>query len=130
MSEKTVIPEIEQLISERTEVLQNTIDKLQSELNFYKQISNLNGIEIDCFKLVSENLRDTFILLDLNFKTLWISSLNKLPQGISINYLFNIPVEQRLTSDSYQRIRKVIVENITPENLANKDYKFSVLEEF
>ena len=130
MPVKTVIPEIEQLISERTEVLQNTITKLQSELNFYKQISNLNGVEVDCFKLISENIRDTFILMDLNFQTLWISTVNDIPKNIPLNHLFNLPVEQRLTPESYERIKKVITTNITPENLSNKDFKFSVLEEF
>jgi PAS domain S-box-containing protein len=80
-------------------------------------------------RLITDNIRDTVWLMDLNLKTTWISRSDFRTRGYTLQELTDMPLERHLTPDSFEKLMKVIAAEMTPERLADPSADISVAAE-
>jgi PAS domain S-box-containing protein len=82
------------------------------------------------YRIITENIRDTVWLMDLNFRTTWISPSVVRTRGFTLEELANMPLEQHLTPDSLKLAQSVIASNMTPDRLADRSQEITLAVEF
>jgi len=78
------------------------------------------------FRLITQNISDSVWLMDNYFNTVWISPSVVKTRGYSLKELQNMSLDENITEDSLQGMLSRIITEITPENLEDKNWKFSV----
>lgn len=84
------------------------------------------------YRLITENTRDTIWLMDMNFRTSWISPSVERLRGFSLDELRELPLDKQLTPGTLDKFWKYVGEILTEENLKNpqKDIIISGEAEF
>lgn len=88
-----------------------------------KQLKNKNKPSPDIekiYQLITENIRDSFWMMDLNFKTTWISPSVRKNRGFTFEELRDMPLEKQMTPDSYNRLLKLFGEKFTSEKMKDE----------
>jgi PAS domain S-box-containing protein len=75
------------------------------------------------FRVITENMRDTIWLMDMNLKITYITPSVVHNLGYTLEELNTLPLEKTFTPDSWQTFRRLVAEELTPERLDNKDFK-------
>ncbi|MEW5870030.1 MAG: response regulator [Chloroflexota bacterium] len=73
------------------------------------------------YRMLAENMSDTIWLMDLNLKMVYISPSVTRLRGYTLDELNQIPLDQQMPPDSYQKALQVMAQELTPENLARTD---------
>lgn len=73
------------------------------------------------YRLVTEKLRDTVWMMDMNLKTTWISPSVIKTRGFSLEELQAMPLDHHLTPASLQQVMEDMVAVMAPERLADPD---------
>lgn len=81
------------------------------------------------YRLISENMQDTLWLMDMDFKTVWISPSVEKTRGFTLAELQSMPLEKNLTPESYDIALKIMSEELSPERLADRDCEISRIVE-
>ncbi|HEY9161777.1 MAG TPA: PAS domain S-box protein [Desulfomonilia bacterium] len=81
------------------------------------------------YRLISENMQDTLWLMDMDFKTVWISPSVVKTRGFTLEELQSMPIDRHLTPESYDIAMKILAEELTPERLADRDCEISRMVE-
>ncbi len=71
------------------------------------------------FRLITENMRDTVWLMDMNLKLTWTSPSVERMQGYTAEELLGLPLELQVTPESLQKAFGLIEKNLIPERIAN-----------
>jgi PAS domain S-box-containing protein len=71
------------------------------------------------YRIITDNMRDTVWLMDLNLRTTWISPSVTRTRGFTLEEIQEMPLNKRLTPESLSRIMKTYQENVTPDKLLN-----------
>jgi PAS domain S-box-containing protein len=82
------------------------------------------------YRTITENMSDTVWLMDLGFQTTWISPSVTRTRGYTLEELQSLPLDKQLTPDSLQRMQSLIISELTPERLADKNCEISASDEF
>ncbi|MBI5843891.1 MAG: PAS domain S-box protein [Deltaproteobacteria bacterium] len=80
-------------------------------------------------KVITDNMRDTVWLMDLDFRTTWISPSVIRTRGYTLAELAGMPLERHLTPDSLAKITALIAEHMTPERLNDPSADITVCAE-
>ena len=81
-------------------------------------------------RLITENMHDTVWLMDLSFRTTWISPSVVRARGYSLEELAELPLDQQLTAESLSRMYDLASVNLTPEKLTDPLCEIMVSGEF
>ena len=81
------------------------------------------------YRIITDNMRDTIWLMDMNFRTIWISPSVVRNRGFTLEEIVNMPMENNLTPESMQRVTQIISDNFTPEKLNDKDHEIILSSE-
>jgi PAS domain S-box-containing protein len=74
-------------------------------------------------------MQDTLWLMDMDFKTVWISPSVVKTRGFTLAELQSMPLEKNLTPESYDIALKILSEEMTPERLADRNCEISRMVE-
>ncbi|MBE3122370.1 MAG: PAS domain S-box protein [Thermoplasmata archaeon] len=81
------------------------------------------------YRLITENMNDTVWLMDMNLRTTFISPLVERLRGYTLEELQTLPLDKQLAPASFAYTRDKLAQELTPERLADKNAKISVLLE-
>ena len=81
------------------------------------------------FRLITENMRDTVWLSDMEFRPTWISPSVTRYRGYTLEEFKDLPLKEQLTPASLARVEELSALHLTPENLADPHKEISVCEE-
>ncbi|MGD0020700.1 MAG: PAS domain S-box protein [Smithellaceae bacterium] len=81
-------------------------------------------------RVITNNIRDTVALLDINFRATWINPSVTKTLGFTLDELAQVPLERQVTPDSMQRMQDLMLEHLTAENLTDKNKELNVTGEF
>ncbi len=81
------------------------------------------------FRLITDNVRDTVWLMDMNLQTVWISPSVERKRGFTLEELRSLSLEQHMTPESLRMALELIEKNLSPERLANPQEDISVTAE-
>ncbi len=73
------------------------------------------------YRLITENMSDTVILMDMNFQYTYISPSVTKSRGYTLEELQKLPLEKQLSPASYHNVMEQVAIQMTPERLAQKD---------
>ncbi|HPJ34253.1 MAG TPA: PAS domain S-box protein [Spirochaetota bacterium] len=73
------------------------------------------------FRLITENMSEGVVLSDLNMRLVYVTPSVIKRHGYSFEELNDIPLEKRMTRESYERFIKMVSEEMAPEKLADPD---------
>ena len=79
----------------------------------------------DRYRLIAENVSETVWLMDLNLKITFISPSVTMKRGYTLEELQALPFARQVTPTSLASAMPVLAQELTPERLANKDFKLS-----
>lgn len=82
------------------------------------------------YRLITENMRDTVWLMDMNFQTTWVSPSVVTTRGYTLEEIQQLPVDKNMTASSWAASQKLMAEVLTPQRLADKNDHISGQEEF
>jgi two-component system cell cycle sensor histidine kinase/response regulator CckA len=82
------------------------------------------------YRIITDNMRDTLWLMDLNLHTTWISPSVTRTRGFTFEELQEMPMDKQLTPESLNRVMKLYQENMTPDKLLNPEVDVTVSGEF
>ncbi len=84
------------------------------------------------WELVSENMQDIAWLMDMGFRTTWVTASGPRLRGFTFEELAEMPLQEQLAPESLARAQALIAENLTQERLADPsvDITVSALLEF
>lgn len=77
-------------------------------------------------RIITENIQDSLWLADMNFCATWISPSMIKMRGFTLEELEQIPWNKQLTPESFRLAQKLMRENLTEENLSNKNMTMSI----
>jgi PAS domain S-box-containing protein len=77
------------------------------------------------YRTITENMTDTVWVMDLDFKTTYISPSVLKTRGYTFDELSAMPLEKHFTPASLEVVARIIAEEMTPERLADKDITIS-----
>ncbi len=77
------------------------------------------------YRLITDNMSDAIWLLDMNFKIIYATPSLTRKRGITMEEMNAMPLEMNFTPESFERVRTLITEELTPERLAQKDLVIS-----
>ncbi len=92
---------------------------LEQEIDVRRQAENALLENDQRFRLITDNIRDTIWLMDMNLHTTWISPSVEKIWGFPVEELKRRPWERHLTPASFQSVQELIGKHLTPERLAN-----------
>lgn len=78
------------------------------------------------YRIITENVRDTVWIMDMDFRTTYISPSVTATRGYTLEELAEMPLEKHLTPESRKIASEVIAGNLTPERLADSSLPVSV----
>jgi PAS domain S-box-containing protein len=81
-------------------------------------------------RIITNNIRDTVSLLDINFRATWINPSVTKTIGFTLDELAQVPLDRQLTPDSMQRVQDLMLKHLTAENLADKNKELNATGEF
>jgi len=81
---------------------------------------------VDRSRLIYENARDTLWLLDMSFKTTWISPSVARTRGFKPEELHASTLDQHMTAASLAIMTEAAARQLSPDNLADKNREVSV----
>ncbi|HMK66028.1 MAG TPA: PAS domain S-box protein, partial [Thermodesulfobacteriota bacterium] len=70
-------------------------------------------------RLITDNIRDTVWLMDLDLRTTWISPSVLKNRGYTVEEITRTPLERHLTADSLTKARQLAQRLLTPEHLSD-----------
>jgi PAS domain S-box-containing protein len=77
----------------------------------------------ESYRFITDNMRDTIWLMDMNLRTFWISPSVIRNRGFTLEEIVNMPIENNLTPESMQRVTQILTEYFIPEKLNDKDHE-------
>ena len=77
------------------------------------------------FHLITENMTEGVVLADMNMNVEYGSPSTLKRNGFSLEEFKSIPLERRMTGESYERLMKSASEELTPEHLSDPEYNIS-----
>jgi PAS domain S-box-containing protein len=77
------------------------------------------------YRLINENVIDTIWLMDMDFNTTFISPSVTRLRGYTLEELRHMPMEKSLTPESFKTALAVMVSELTPDKLNDKNYHLS-----
>ncbi|HTX79527.1 MAG TPA: PAS domain S-box protein, partial [Longilinea sp.] len=75
----------------------------------------------ELYRIITENMKDTIWLMDMDLKTIFISPSVTYLRGYTLEELQQLPLDRQLTPSSLAVITQAMADEFTPENLARKD---------
>jgi PAS domain S-box-containing protein len=97
------------------------VSQIEAEIKERKQAEEKLRKSEQQQKIITENISDTVWLMDVNFRTTWISPSVMKTQGYTPEEFTKIPLEKQLTPESFQFAQQLMREHLTAENLADKN---------
>ena len=73
------------------------------------------------YRILAENMSDTIWLMDMSLRTTYISPSVTRLRGFTLDDINTIPLDQQMSSDSFQRTLQLFAEILSPENLTLPD---------
>ena len=80
-------------------------------------------------RLITDNVRDTIWLMDMDMRTTWISPSVVRTRGYTLSELGEMPMDRHFTPRSLARMMELSAIHLTPERLADPSVEISVSEE-
>jgi PAS domain S-box-containing protein len=77
------------------------------------------------YRIITENMKDTIWLMDMDLKTIFISPSVSYQRGFTLEEIQQSSLEQQLTPSSLAVVLQAVADEFTPENLARKDHAIS-----
>ncbi len=81
------------------------------------------------YRLITDNIRDTVWLMNMDLKTVYISPSVTKVRGYTLDELNAMTLDQHLTPQSLSLVNQAMVEKLTPENLSQPDAQISEILE-
>ena len=81
-------------------------------------------------RIITDNIQDMVWLMDMNLQVTWASQSVNQVMGFSPEELKKISLNKLLMPESYELVQQLMLENLTKENLANKNKAIIVNNEF
>ncbi len=81
-------------------------------------------------RIISENIRDTVWLMDLSFRTTWVSMSVVRTRGYTLEELAGMPLERHLTPESLAALSDLTTAHLTADKLADPKAEITVKGEF
>jgi len=81
------------------------------------------------FRLITDNMRDTLWLMDMQMRTTWISPSVFRTRGYTLEELASMPLDQHLTPQSLQKAMLAMSTLLTPENLMGPEKETAFADE-
>jgi len=81
-------------------------------------------------RLITENMRDMIWLMDMNFRTTWISPSVFRGRGFTLEELASMRLEGHLTQESLNRVLNMAAVQLTSEKLGDPHLEISFSDEF
>ncbi len=81
------------------------------------------------FRIVIENVSDSVWMTDFNLRVLWINPAIIRKRGFTLEETQRLPTEKQVTSESLKVVQDMFRYELTPDQLADKTYKFTKLLE-
>ncbi len=82
------------------------------------------------YRHIIERVNDTVWLMDMGFKTIWVSPSVIRSRGFTLEELQQIPLEDHMTKDSLNKAMALYAKHLTPERLADKNDTIKIKDEF
>ncbi len=77
------------------------------------------------YRIITENMRDTIWIMDMDFRTTYISPSVVTARGFTLEELQEMPLEKHLTPQSLKTTLDVAAKELTPERLADPSLTIS-----
>ena len=77
------------------------------------------------YRTITENMTDTVWVMDLNLKATYISPSVTKDRGYTLKELNALPLDKHVTPQSFETLKRVIAEEMTPKRLADKNVTIS-----
>ena len=74
---------------------------------------------VKLLSLIADNMTDYVTVFDLHMKVIYATPSFARLSGYTAEEISEVPLEGRMTQESYARVRKIIEEKLAPENLAD-----------
>jgi PAS domain S-box-containing protein len=78
------------------------------------------------YRIITENMRDTVWIMDMDFRTTYISPSVVAARGFTLEELSDMPLDKHLTPESVKIASATLAENLTRERLENAGLSISV----
>ncbi len=101
-----------------TGVMTDITPRKEAEARMHAAIEALRKNERD-LRLITDNMRDTVWLMDMELKATWISPSVLRTRGFTLEDLAGMPLERHVTPDSLHKALAMIEEHLSPEKLAD-----------
>ncbi|MEK7399290.1 MAG: PAS domain S-box protein [Candidatus Poribacteria bacterium] len=82
------------------------------------------------YRIITDNVRDTLWLIDLNLRTTWITPSVTRTRGFTLEEIQEMPLDKQFTPESLNRVIKLYQENMSPDKLLNPEVDFIISGEF
>jgi PAS domain S-box-containing protein len=80
----------------------------------------------ESYRFITDNMRDTIWLMDMDFRPIWISPSVVRNRGFTLEELINMPMEKNLTPGAMQIVTQIINNHFTPEKLDDKNHEMTL----
>ncbi|MCX5910268.1 MAG: PAS domain S-box protein [Deltaproteobacteria bacterium] len=104
---------LENQVQERTQELSQALVKLQSEVTEHQKTEEALRATERRYRLISENMVDTVMLLDMDLNLIFASPSVERVLGYGENELKNLPIEKWLTPFSLSFVLKSLLQDMT-----------------
>jgi len=103
---------------------------IASDITELKPAEELRREAEERSRLIYENMRDTAWLMDMSFKTTWISPSVVRTRGFELNELLGSSLDRHMTPASTARLVDLTATHLSPGNLADKTQDVVIEAEF
>ncbi len=122
------------LVSERTRELElsqmallNLLEDLKTEIEFRKKSEEMLRASEERYKLITENMTEGVLLADMNLNVKFRTPSASKKLGYTWQELQSIPLERQLTKESFERLMKVVADELTTARLADPNIEINVI---
>jgi len=77
----------------------------------------------EMFRVITESIGERIFLLDMNLRIVYVSPSVVRDRDLTLEELQDLPLEKHLTPASWQTVRQIIAEELTPDKLSQKDLR-------
>ena len=82
------------------------------------------------YRIITENIKDTVWIMDMNFNTTWISPSVTRLRDFTLEEISRIPIDDQMPPESFQFFQSMAIPKLTTSNLKNPDCLIVIEGEF